>query len=410
MKRKIPLGLLALCAIGSASGQGMYYASADAKDSLPLKWTVGLSAIFDDNVAPGSGEKQSSFGINPSVAMSLVSITPQTTWDVYARLGVIYYIDAPATMDQISPQSHAGVTFVHRFSEQLRFTSSNFIAYELEPDYSYGYASSRQNGAYFYWQSDNSVGYRWTERFATYSGLRLNATSYPDVADNDRFTWEIYNQFRYQLSPQSVLTTDLRYSETYGNGAASDLSDFYLLGGMEHRFSANTIGIARAGAQFHSVSGGGKSYVSPYVEFAINSQVTQPLSVRSYIRYGIEGSGNVQTLASGTQLVEFNDQRVLRFGLSSEYVISPVFSLFGGVDYIPTSYAGGVTRPFGADPGGTAVGDYSTDIFNAYIGVSMKINDYLTASASYNYTNSSSDFVGSSYDRNRINVGVTAQF
>jgi long-subunit fatty acid transport protein len=35
------------------------------------------------------------------------------------------------------------------------------------------------------------------------------------------------------------------------------------------------------------------------------------------------------------------------------------------------------------------------DIINAYIGVSYRFTDYLTATASYNFTDSSSDFDGS---------------
>jgi hypothetical protein len=31
----------------------------------------------------------------------------------------------------------------------------------------------------------------------------------------------------------------------------------------------------------------------------------------------------------------------LRFGISAEYALSPMFSLFGGVDYIPTTYDSG---------------------------------------------------------------------
>ena len=64
-----------------------------------MKWVVGASLIYDDNVnagfsAPGVGEDDS-FAINPYVGLSFVTITPQTTWDVYARLGTIYYFDAP---------------------------------------------------------------------------------------------------------------------------------------------------------------------------------------------------------------------------------------------------------------------------------------------------------------------------
>lgn len=403
MKRNIPLGLLWLWAIGSASAQGLYYVGSEAQESLPLKWVVGVNVIFDDNVSPGYGEKSSSVGLNPTVGLSFVSVSPQTTWDVYARLGLIYYLDAPDYMDSVNPQSRLAVNLTHRFTERLRFTSRSFVSYELEPDYSYGYANTRQTGAYVLWQTDNSIGFRWTERFATYTGLRLLGLSYADIDNNDRFTWELYNQFRYQLSPQTVLTGDYRYAQTTGNGATSDYTDHYLLVGAEHRFSASTIGIVRAGVQFHSVDNGDNN-IGPYVEFALRSQINEQFSVRSYARYGIEPYSNIQSLP-GYGLVEFGDQQVLRIGVSAEYAISPMFSIFTGIDYLPTSYAGGRTVP-----GGVSTPDQSSDIFNAYIGLSVKFNDYLTGTATYNYTNSSSDFAGGTYDRNRISIGLSAAF
>lgn len=404
MKSKITLGVISLLTVGPTFGQGLFYSGSDSQESQPIKWVVGASVIYDDNVSPGYGPKTSSFGVNPSVAASFISNSPQTSWNVYARLGVIYYFDAPSTMDSISPQSRVGLNFTHRFSERLRFSSTNFVSYELEPDYSYGYASSRITGPYFFWSTDNAVGFRWTERFATYTGLRLSGTNYADVPNNDRISWDAYNQFRYQLSPQTVATSDLRYGETYGNGLASDASDFFILAGLEHRFSAATIGIVSAGAQFHSISGG-DSYTSPYLQFALNSQVNQELNVRSYMRYGIEGNGNVQSISTIGPLVEFNNQQVFRLGVAAEYAISKKFSLFSGIDYIPTSYAGGVTVP-----GGLPVGDLTTDIFNVYIGMSMKVTDAITGSVSYNYSKSSSDFENATYERNRINVGVSTQF
>ncbi len=402
MKRTIPLAILSLLAVSSASAQSLYYVGSEAQESLPLKWVVGVNLIYDDNVSPGYGPKEDSMALNPYAGVSFVSVTPQTTWDVYARLGLIYYFDAPGGVDDVNPQSRVGLTMVHRFSERLRFSSRNFVSYELEPDYSYGYASSRQTGAYFFWHSDNSVGFRWTERFATYTGLRLTGTDYSDVGNNDRFTWELYNQFRYQLSAQTVLTAGYRYSQTTGNSDFSDADDHYLLVGVEHRFTPNTIAVLRAGAQFHDVDGGG-SNSSPYVEFALNSQINQQFSVRSYARYGIETYNNVQSL-SGI-LVEFDDQQVLRFGVSGEYAISPRFSVFGGVDYIPTSYGGGRTVV-----GNFSVSDQDSDIINAYIGTSVKFNDMLTGTLSYNFTDADSDFAGGSYRRNRISIGLSAEF
>lgn len=408
MKLKLPLGLLGLLSVTPASAQGLYYVGSEAQESLPLKWVVGANVIYDDNVSPGYGPKESSFATNPYVGLSFVSMTPQTTWDVYARLGLVYYFDAPSYMDDVNSQSRVGVNLTHRFSERLRFSSRNFVSYELEPDYSYGYASSRTVGEYFFWQTDNSIGFRWSERVATYTGLRLSGTTYPDVENNDRLTWELYNQFRYQLSPQTVLTADYRYSQTSGDGVSSDSTDQYALLGVEHRFSPNTIGIVRAGAQFRDVDEGSSS-TSPYVEFALNSQLTQDFRVRSFARYGIESYDTVQiydaTGGPANETVEFDDRRTFRFGVSGEYSLSPMLSIFGGLDYIPTSYAEGRVIP-----GGATVADQDEDILNAYIGLSVKFNDFLTGTASYNFTDSSSDFDGRDYNRNRISVGVSAEF
>lgn len=404
MKRKIPFGLLGLLAMGSASAQGLYFIGNDSDESMPLKWLVGTSFIYDDNVNPGFGVKDDSFAINPYVGASMVHITPQTTWDVYARLGCIYYFDAPDIMDDLNSQSRMSVNLTHRFSERLRFSSQNFVSYEMEPDYSYGYATARANGEYFFWNTDNSIGFRWTERVATYTGLRLSGTYYQDskVQNNDRFTWEVYNQFRYQLSPQTVLTADYRYAQTSGNGVASDSTNQYLLMGAEHRFSPNTVGILRAGAQFRDVDEGSSS-TSPYLEAAFNWQATQALRLRSYARYGIEDYDTVQNFLGNT--VEYDDRRTLRFGVSGEYTINPMVALFGGVDYIPTSYQSGRTVP-----GGVSAADVDEYLLNAYIGVSYRINDLLSVNASYNYSNSSSDFDNRDYDRNRISIGVSAEF
>lgn len=406
MKTKFTCLLLLLSA-GYASAQGLYYVGSEAQESLPLKWVVGANLTYDDNITPGFGPEQDSVSINPYVGLSFVNITPQTTWDVYVRLGLIYYFDNPEAQntDDLNSQSRAGINLTHRFSERLRFSSRNFISYELEPDYSYGYASARQLGEYFYWQTDNSIGFRWTERFATYTGLRLTGADY-DIANNDRFTWELYNQFRYQLTPQTVLTGDYRYAQTSGDDLSSDSTDQYILVGAEHRFSPNTIGIIRAGVQLRDVDEGSSS-TSPYLELALNSQVTQQLSVRAFTRYGIEGYDTVLGHPDAG-LVEFDDRRTLRIGVSSEYALSPMLSIFGGIDYIPSSFQEGrsLSDPLFAGD----ISDLDDDIFNAYIGVSVKLTETVTATASYTYTDSSSDVIGRDYDRNRVSVGISAEF
>lgn len=408
MKNKFAITLFALGMASYASAQGLYYIGSEAEESSPLKWMLGIRATYDDNVTPGSGpNEESSTSLNPYVGLSFVNSTPQTTWDVYARLGLVYYLDAPSTIDDVHSQSRAGINLTHRFSERLRYVSRNFIAYEIEPDYSYGYANARQVGNYLYWSSDNALGYRWTERFATYTGVRVGGTNYDDVANNDRFTWEVYNQFRYQLTPQTVLTADYRYGQTTASGLASDSSSHYVLGGFEHRISPTTFGYLRAGAQFRDSDLGGNS-TSPFVEGGLRAQMNEQFSLRGFVRYGINGYDTVQGLTNSA-IAEYDDREELRLGVAADYKISPRLTFNTGIDYISASFNDGRLINAGV-PALASAPDLDEDIFNIYAGFTVQLTDYLTAFASYNYTTTSSDLAWRDYDRNRISVGLNAEF
>lgn len=404
---------LPLLLAGAATAQeGLYSVGADAQDSIPLKWVVGVSTIYDDNVRAGNGAaEEDSLAINPTLGASFISISPQTTWDVFVRLGMIYYFDSPGTMDDLNSQSRVGVNLTHRVSERLRFVSRNFVSYELEPDYAYGYASARTAGEYFYWSTDNAIGYRWSERFGTYTGFSLTGTQYTDVNDNDRLNWQVYNQFRYQLSPQTVLTGDYRYGMTSGDGRSSDSSDQFVLAGVEHRFSPSTIGIFKAGAQFRDVDDGDNN-ISPYVEASFRTRMNEQFSLRSFVRYGMEYYDTVQFLDINSDgildPVEYDNRNTLRLGVTAEYMISPMFSVFAGVDYIPTAFDDG--RSVSTPPLLGGVPDADEDLINAHIGLSVRFTDFVTGSLSYTFTNSSSDIVNRDYDRNRISLGVSAEF
>jgi hypothetical protein len=408
MKKKFLTSLLLFVVAGPAHSQSLYDVGIDPESLIPLKWSVGANLIYDTNVMPGTGPEESSLGFNPSVGANFGNQSPQTTWDIMANLGLIYYFDKSeaAGGDDINSQSRVSGSFRHRPSERLRFTNTSYLAYELEPNYAYGQATSRTLGAYFSWQTDNSVGFRWSERFGTNTGIRLNGTQYFDASDNDRFGFEFYNQFRYQFDPQTVFTTEYRVSQISSSGLASDSTNHYFTGGVERSFSQATSGVLSAGFQYRQVDEG-DSESSPYLQFAINSRMTEALTVRAFTRYSMEGYDTVLTHpTAGIGLVEFDDRRTLRLGVSSDYVISPILSLFGGVDYIPTSFQGGrsVTGFTGDVP------DLEDDLVNAYIGISAKFNDSIKGTFSYNYTDSASDVPERTYDRSRFSVGVQADF
>ena len=408
MKRSLIL-CTALIGASTASKADLYFVGDESMDSLPIKWTVGASLVYDDNVLAGRSQtntpKEDSFAINPYVGASWVNVTPQTTVEVFARLGMVYYFDSPTGSNSANSQSRLGLNVTHRFSERLRWVSRNFVAYELEPDYSRGFANSRIADEYFYWQTQNSLGFRWTERFATYTGFTLSGVDYGGSNDNDRFTWGLNNQFRYQLTPQSVATLDYRYRDTSTSGLGRDSTDHFALLGLEHRFSPNTVGIIRAGFQHRDVTGG-SSTSRPSIEFALNSQINDQLRVRAFTRYSMESYDTVRLANNGASLIDFDERQTLRIGVSAEYMLSPRLALNGGVDYVMSDYKGGVV----VGGVGPAPSSPSDDIINLYVGVSYQFTDYLFGTLSYNFSDSSSDLDGRDYTRNRISVGVRAEF
>ena len=405
MKAKYQCLLLVAALSAGVAKADLYYIGSEAVESLPLKWSVGANLIYDDNVTPGAGNKEDGFSINPYAGLAMINLTPQTTIDVYARLGLVYYFDKPSAVgaEDTYLQARAGLNVTHRYSEQLRVVSRNFLAYELEPDYSYGVVNTRQVGEYLYWQTDNAVGYRWTDRFATYTGFNLTQFDYAEAADQDRFTWTLYNQFRYIVGPQTVATFDYRYADTNADGVASDSTSHYLLGGVEHRFSPNTIATLRAGVNIRDVNNG-SSETNPHLEFALDSRVNDQFRIRGFARYAVEYYDTVQFLNNGSQ-VEFDERLTFRLGVKGEYSITPMFTAFAGLDYIPTSFQGGRLI---AGPGPAS--DQDEDLINLYTGVSIKFNDMLYGTLTYNFTSSDADIISRDYDRNRISVGITAEF
>jgi len=406
MKHTIAI-FTAIVGLSAFAKADLYYVGDESLESLPIKWSVGGNIIFDDNVTPGRGVKDDSIATNAFVGVSWINVTPQTSIDIFARLGLIYYLDHPTGLDDVNSQSRVGFNVTHRFTERLRWVSRNFVSYELEPDYSYAYANTREASEYFYWQTNNSLGFRWTERFATYTGLTISGVNYGDSSDNDRLSWGFNNQFRYQLSPQSVLTADYRYNTNSASGVGRDSKDQFFLLGIEHRFSPNTVGVLRTGVQHRSVTTG-SSNTQPSLEFALNSRVNEQLSVRAFTRYSMESYDTVRRSKTG-QVVEYDQRQTLRIGVSAEYMLSPKLSFNVGVDYLPTTYKNGVRRDTagGADSFPSTADD---KVINASVGVSYRFTDFVFGTLSYTHTDSSSDLAGRDYNRNRVSVGVRAEF
>ncbi|MCH1508976.1 MAG: hypothetical protein L7T84_07215, partial [Akkermansiaceae bacterium] len=273
MKKHFTVIAVSLIPLGSASAQSLFdlAPSNDDSEPLPLTWTAGASVGHDDNAAPFfNGPDQSSLYGSAYVGASFLSRTPSTTTEFFARLGIVHYFENIENngddVDQSSSVAGFGLNWTNRISDRLRIVSRNTLNKEREPDYSQGFQGA-VTGDYLRWSTDQAVGYRWSERLGTYTGVRYDDVSYDDIDGSDRSTLTFYNDFRYQLSPQTVATFTYRLSEVDG-GFVSDSTNSYFLVGLEHRFSPNTLGVVKAGVQNRDVDSGDDTS-SPYVEASL---------------------------------------------------------------------------------------------------------------------------------------------
>lgn len=410
MKKKTVLTMAGIASIASASAQGLYYVGQEANETIPLTWVAGANMIVDNNVTPlvtkgKPGYEDQAWSINPYIQANFTNVDPQTTINFYARAGVNYYIDSLEAQgaNETTPNMRMGFDYNHSVSPRLRFSSRNFLAYEMEPEFAVGISNDRTVNPYFFYTSDNSVGYRWTERVGSYTGFGF--TGYlGDVQFADRKSWSIYHQMRYQFNQRTVLTS--QYRHTAWTGDANNSTNHFITGGVEFRLSQNSVFVGNAGVQLRSVDNGNDN-TSPYLEGSVRTKMNSSFSIRSFARFSMEDFDTIQT--DGAARYEYSNQQVLRLGITGEYRLTPRFTGFGGFDLIHTMYDDGkqVNTPIvgaGKDTGRTE------DLLNAYIGLRVQLTQGLMGNCSINYTDSTSDFDNNDYNRLRLSAGVSYTF
>lgn len=409
-KQTITAASIGMALASSLCAQSLFDLAPDdtQTDSVPLTYTAGVNFGFDDNPTPLSGgaSNESLYG-NAFIGAAFLNNSPQTTLSVGAQIGVIHFfenLDFPGVdVDDTNFTASVYANWTHRVSERLRFVSRNMLAYELEPDYSVGFQAQRQTGNYLRWSTDNAVGYRWSDRLATYTGVRYEGITFDDFSAGDRTILTFYNDFRYQVSDQTVATLSYRHSEVSGEGQVSDATNRFILAGIEHRFSQQTTGVLRGGVQLRDVDGGDSSS-SPYLEGSFRTQVNQAFSLRAYARYGVEDFQRSLvdlTTAPFPTVAIYSNVDTLRLGFSANYQISRTLSVMGGVNYAMLDYNELQSL------GGQAQVD--EELLNLFVGVDYQLNDAVRLNARYNFEDLTSD-AGRDYDRNRFSFGATTTF
>lgn len=406
---------ISACGIALASGQGLYNMSnlyGLDEETSPLQYTLGLHYGYDDNVNPiGTDcgvEEQGSSYLSANLKAGISHNESNYSISAWGQVGVIHYLDDNiAIIDDTNLTFGGGLNLSYRINDRIRFNSRNYINYGFEPDYERGIAADRRSELYTAYSSNNDIGVRWSERFATVHGIGISGADYGN--GNDYSTTTFYNQARYRISPRTVLTA----SYNFVDGENSD--GHVISGGIEHTVSDRTGFSLRGGVSSYDYDGGG-SRTAPYVNASLRHRVNEQLSLTGYINYNQDDHLNTIATAcdpanlGGLLYTRFESRESLRLGLRANYTLSEKVSLFGGVSLVSSEYENGsILTAAGGDPNGPS--DASALIYNLNAGFRYGITNNVSLVGSYNFSDSSSDEAQPfEYTRNRYSLGVQATF
>tara|TARA_B110000879_G_scaffold48569_1_gene68505 strand:- start:47866 stop:49053 length:1188 start_codon:yes stop_codon:yes gene_type:complete len=372
---------------GVASAQGLFNVNpiSEEKESSPLKYTLETSFGYDDNVNPtspstsGVGSAYSRANLGASLAVR----DEQTSWDLSATVGATYY-ENNAVPNDVDYNGRLQLNLNHRINDRVRLISRNYINYGLDLGNFYGVVASRELEEYTYATTDNSIGYRWTDRLGTYTGISYSTANY-DGSNRDVDNFSVYNEFRYWLSFQTTLTAEVNYSKI--DHATNDNDRITSSVGVDYRITDNSRVVVKVGAQFSDRNNafGDISYISK-----VNSQFKTRIFAR-YSQQDTDGVFNGQ---------RYEDQINLNFGAAVDYALSSKVTLTTGANYNSSDFKDAPSNP-----------DGETDTFNIYAGATYMINDAFSLNASLNYTNADAVVIPNrDFNRTRFQVGANYTF
>lgn len=388
------LGALLLASQASAQGLLALQNRADLRESQPLTYSVGVTGGYDwlDYSADEmSLEDINSFFIQSDVGLMYGDADKQTPWNVGAEFGIIHYLDDAPRYDDTYYSARLAFNIVHNASQRLKISNNFYLAYEVEPDYAIGASTSLRNGQYLYGYDNFAVTYAWSERLSSTTAYTIEGIRYEDdivSSFEDRLSHIVSQQFSYALSRKSHLVAEYRFRLTNYDEASNDYTSHYALAGIDQAWSERTTGSLRGGVEFYESDR--VSEVAPYFEAALDHSVTKKTEAHLYGAVGFDGA----------ELGDYNSRYTYRTGLTANHKVTERFSVTAGAHYVNSDYEGN----------GETTQDVTEHQIHASAGLAYRLWHHVSMDAQYSYTLLNSDDELREYDRNRVSLGLSAQF
>ena len=434
-----------LVAIGAAA---IKPALADDVTS-PKYWSVGatLRGFYDDNyniAATGKG----SFGLELVPTISFHEPLQQTDMGIRYTYGLYYYQDRnDAGVNPFDQTHQVDLWLDHAFNERWHGNVTDTFAVGQEPELLNPNPVApiatpyRVNGNNISNHGNLVLNTDWTRLFSTslsydnsfydyeQSGAMVNSSGMLILPDGltpgpslagilDRVEESASLDLKWHVQPETTLYVGYQFSwvnytgnepiavvpfitptfnGVYHSGDRDSDSQYGYVG-IEHQFTPNLSANIRAGATYTDVYADPlfpSTSWSPYADISL----TYTYIPGSYLQFGfthdISSTDQVMADSSG-KLTQYANDSVIYIDVNHRITSKLVATIIGRVQY--STYEGGAASSMDET-------DYSVGVNLGY-----SINQHFSVDIGYNFDDVVTQIAGYQYDRNRVYLGLTANY
>jgi hypothetical protein len=403
-------------------------------------WSVALSlrGFYDDNVNGTKRDKVDTFGFEVSPSLGYGIARDQTDFDFGYTYSGKYYDEAPNGRSDHWDQSHImTVGLDHRFSPRHSIGVKDSFVIGQEPDVlrvldmptaTYQRISGdniRNYGAIVYnMEVTELLGFElgYDNAFWDYddeqSAADIDGAGNVVRASNsgllDRLDNRVHIDSRWHFRPETIGILGYQFTQTSytgdepisGNinvpGGFTESEDrdsvtHAIYAGVEHAFNPTLSGSLKVGGQYANYYGDpfdNDSDVIPYVQASLSYAYAEESSAQLGIQHQLSAANLIGTSGDFVH----NTSATTAYGSIIHRIMPKMFGTLMAA-YQHSSYNGG----------GSGVDDEGEDFFQVGVDLSYRFNPHFSAHTGYNFDTLSSDVQGD-FDRNRVYIGVTAQY
>ncbi len=461
-KIAISAGLVAI------SAAGIQTALADVSGAIsPKAWSMGatLRGFYDDDYNTSKASLGSA-GIEVSPTISVNLPLRQTDFGMRYTYGIYYYQDRQDKNVNPFDQTHQFEVWLdHKFNAHWDFSAKDAFAVGQEPELLRSGASNplRLAGDNIANHADLSLDTEWSKGFNTslhYGNAfydyqnSLGGTALPNVAAGaaptmpdstpvsvntgvggnfyslatsyagtlNRVEQTMGIDLKWEMGATTMLLVGYNFSLANYTGdqdvavfnyydAAGDSRSLiyrsktrdsfthYAFVGMQHQFSANINGTIRVGGSYtdnYNDPLSNNTSFAPYVDLSLSYTYTPGSYVQFGITHDVNATQVVQPSLSTGQITLNQESSVVYASLNHKFSPSLMASIIGR--FQNSTYNGGFND---------GVNDQS---YGAGANLSYQINRHFSTEVGYNFDESISGVNGYSFERNRVYLGLSANY